>query len=169
MPAVPDWVLPTLLPHAGGIAGALITRPQIDTWYASLKKPSWRPPNYYFGPVWTSLYTGMGYASYLAWRDGGGFEGDAKIPLMLYASQLTLNWAWTPIFFGAHKLGLAFGELALLTVNVGACTFAFWKINQHAGLLMLPYLAWVSFASFLAYRIWKDNAVEDKKESKKKS
>ncbi|CAL8090736.1 unnamed protein product [Orchesella dallaii] len=146
-----------VLPNIGGWAGAFITKPKIPTWYEHLKKPEWRPPNWAFGPVWTSLYTSMGYASYLVYQSGGGFEGPARLPLMLFGSQLALNWAWTPIFFGAKKLGLAMAEILLLQGNVIACAYAFSSVNRTAGLIMLPYIAWMSLACALNYRIWRDN------------
>lgn len=122
----------------------------------------------------------MGYASYLIWKDGGGFSGDAQLPLALYASQLALNWAWTPIFFRAHNFKLvsshpkslnissnidvyiiifvqAFYEMLLMAGNIGACIYTFSPINQTAAYLLVPYLAWVSFATALTYKIWCDN------------
>jgi len=145
------------LPLAGGLVAAYVTRNEVKTWYQTLKRPSWCPPNWAFGPVWTTLYTSMGAASYLVWRDGGGFDGEARLPLILYGTNLALNWLWTPIFFGAHKKGLALAEILLLWGNIGACTITFNSINKTASYLMLPYWAWVSLASALTYSIWRDN------------
>lgn len=154
-----------LLPNVGGIASSLIVRKEIKTWYETLKRPDWRPPNYMFGPIWTTLYCGMGYASYLVWRDGGGFQGLARTPLVFYASQLALNWAWSPIFFGAHKLDWALYEICALWLTVSACSYKFYGINKTAAYLMIPYLAWLSLATALNYVIYRDNpkSIENKK------
>jgi len=154
----------TLLPFVGAIPGSMITKRNIKGWYENIKKPEWRPPNWAFGPVWTGLYAGMGYASYLVYKDGNGFDGPAAGPLLLYGSQLALNWAWTPIFFGLHNLKVAFAVITALWANVAACGVSFYGINKTAGLLFAPYLAWVSLATALSYWIWKENG--DKPEGK---
>ncbi|KAL5232739.1 hypothetical protein ACI65C_000149 [Semiaphis heraclei] len=123
----------------------------------TLNRPSWRPPNYMFAPVWTTLYLGMGYASYMVYRSGGGFFGAAKIPLTLYASQLVLNWAWTPLFFEFHQLKWSLVEICVLWTNVAGCIVTFHKINKVASYLMIPYLGWLSLATALTYNIYKNN------------
>ncbi|KAJ8928475.1 hypothetical protein NQ314_018980 [Rhamnusium bicolor] len=147
----------TVLPNLGGIAGGIITRKNIDSWYESLKKPNWRPPNAAFAPVWTSLYCGMGYASYLVYRDGGGFNGPARLPLIVYGSNVLLNWAWTPIFFGAKELKLALYELQLINLTALGTGYLFYRINPIAGLLIVPYCLWLSLATALNYIVWRDN------------
>ncbi|XP_029717779.2 translocator protein [Aedes albopictus] len=151
-----------VLPQIGGWINGYLTRQEIKSWYSTLNFPSFRPPNWIFGPVWTSLYAGMGYASYLVWRDGGGFHGVAQGPLVLYGAQLALNWAWTPIFFKKHELKWSCVELAALTATVAATGFAFFNVNKLAGLLFVPYLAWCSFATLLNYKIYELNASDDK-------
>lgn len=157
------------LPFLGGAAGSVISRTNISQWYENIKRPSWRPPNYIFGPVWTALYGSMGYASYLVWRDGGGFQGEAALPLALYGTQLALNWAWTPIFFGAHRLGLATIEIGCLWGTIVATIFTFHKVNATAAHILFPYLGWVTFASVLTFKIWRMNKDDNEEKDSKSS
>uniref|UniRef100_A0A8B9ZA63 Translocator protein n=1 Tax=Buteo japonicus TaxID=224669 RepID=A0A8B9ZA63_9AVES len=120
MEVVPAWVPAvgfTLLPHAGGFLGSKVTKKEIPVWYESLQKPSWCPPNWVFAPVWGTLYTSMGFGSYLVWKELGGFSEKSVVPLGLYAGQLALNWAWTPVFFGAHKMGWVSGKVSFLIIG----------------------------------------------------
>uniref|UniRef100_A0A9J7YYM0 Translocator protein n=1 Tax=Cyprinus carpio carpio TaxID=630221 RepID=A0A9J7YYM0_CYPCA len=97
------------------------------------------------------------YGSYLVWKELGGFTQDALVPLGLYGMQLALNWAWTPIFFGAHNIKLAMIELVMLTGTVAATMVSWYPISRTATLLMVPYLAWLCLANSLNYCIWRDN------------
>ena len=136
--------------------GSLFTVRAVPTWYAQLHKPAWTPPGWLFGPVWTVLYLSMAVAAWLVWRKAGSFSA-AAVPLALFAVQLALNAAWTPIFFGLHKLGFAFFEIVLLWCAIGATTVAFWRVAMPAGLLMVPYWLWVTFAAALNLAIWRFN------------
>jgi benzodiazapine receptor len=136
--------------------GSLFTRPAIEGWYASLHKPSWTPPNWLFGPVWTALYLVMAIAVWLVWRRAG-FSG-ARLALALFATQLALNVAWTGIFFGLRAPGAAFAEIVFLWLFILATAIAFWPISRAAAWLMLPYLLWVAYAAGLNFSIWRLNA-----------
>jgi translocator protein len=124
-------------------------------WYAHLQKPAWTPPGYLFGPVWTVLYALMGTAAWLIWIRFG--LAGARIALTLFILQLILNAMWSWIFFGLHNPGMAFFEILLLWVAILATVIAFWHKRIDAGALLLPYLAWVSFAAVLNYAIWRLN------------
>ena len=140
---------------AAGIGGA-VTTPKIGTWYATLVKPSWNPPNWIFGPVWSALYFCMAVAAWLVWRQEG--LAAAKLPLALFGVQLALNVLWSCIFFGLEMPGLAFVEVLLLWAAIAATMVTFWQRSMVAGILFVPYLAWVSFASVLNFTIWRLNA-----------
>ena len=123
--------------------------------YLQLQKPSWTPPGYLFGPVWSILYLCMGVAAWLVWRRAG-FTG-ARPALTLFVVQLVLNGMWSWIFFGMQRPGLAFAEILILWGMILATLLTFWRVSTAAGILFLPYLAWVSYAAVLNYAIWQLN------------
>ena len=124
-------------------------------WFAALSKPSWNPPGWIFAPVWTALYTIMAVAAWLVWRRGG-FAGQS-LALSLFLLQLFFNALWSPLFFGLHQPVLAFADIVLLWLALLGTIIAFWKARPLAGALLLPYLAWVTFASALNFAIWQLN------------
>lgn len=139
---------------AGGL-GAIATTPEIEGWYKGIEKPAWNPPDAVFGPVWTTLFVMMAVAAWMVWK-ADGFKA-AAVPLSLFAVQLLLNVAWSWIFFGMHQPGWALFEIVILWLAIAATTVAFFRRSKLAGVLMLPYLAWVSFASVLNFAIWRLN------------
>ncbi len=140
-----------------GVAGlgALATTPEIEDWYQTLVKPSWNPPAWVFGPVWTTLYLLMAIAGWLVWKQAG--FGAAALPMTLFGVQLMLNLGWSWIFFRFHQPGWAFIEIVLLWLAIAATTIAFFRRERIAGWLMTPYLVWVSFAAVLNFTIWQMN------------
>ena len=147
--ALAGWVL---LCVAAAAMGALFLPGE---WYASLKKPSWNPPGWIFGPVWTALYTMMAVAAWLVWRQGGW--GKQRKPLLSFLVQLALNALWTPLFFGWHWSGVAFAEMVLLWLAIAWTITAFWRVHRAAAWLLAPYLVWVSFAAVLNGTLWRLN------------
>ncbi len=125
-------------------------------WYAALRKPAWNPPGWLFGPVWTTLYTMMAVAAWLVWKRGG-FVFQRR-PLALFLGQLVLNAAWTPLFFGLHRPGMAFAVIILLWLAIAATLVAFRPVSRAAAWLLVPYLAWVGFAAVLNGTLWRLNA-----------
>lgn len=124
-------------------------------WYAGLQKPSWTPPAWVFGPVWSALYAMMAVAAWLVWRRGG-WAGQWR-PLAWFLLQWLLNVLWTPLFFGLHRPGLALVEITLLWAALATTLLAFWRVKTAAGVLLVPYLAWVSLATALNFTIWRLN------------
>jgi tryptophan-rich sensory protein len=133
-------------------AGWIGSRYMPGEWYVALAKPSWNPPNWIFGPVWTVLYMLMAVAAWRVWRQVG-FSG-AGIALGLFIVQLVLNALWSYLFFGLHRLDLAMLDILVLWGAILAVGVLFHGMNRVAGALMLPYLAWVSFAACLNFALW---------------
>lgn len=125
-------------------------------WYAQLRKPSWNPPGWVFGPVWTVLYLMMAVAAWRVWTRGGWAE--QRRPLLWFLIQLGLNSAWTPLFFGLRRPGWAFAEILVLWLAIAGTAALFFRADKVAGWLLVPYLAWVSFASVLNGVLWRMNS-----------
>ena len=125
-------------------------------WYAELAKPTWNPPSWVFGPVWTALYIMMAVAAWLVWREGGWKA--QRGPLTLYLVQWALNALWTPLFFGLQRPGPAFAEILVLLIAIVMTVMAFWRVRRVAACLLVPYALWSSFATVLNFTIWRMNA-----------
>jgi benzodiazapine receptor len=149
-------VVSILICQCAGLIGSFFTVPSIPTWYATLKKPSFTPPNWVFGPVWTTLFLMMGIAVFLVWRRG--LENpQVKIALSIFGVHLIFNTLWSIMFFGLRSPFLGLIEIVVLWVAILFTIKYFMKISTVAGLLLIPYIAWVSFAAALNFAIWRLN------------
>jgi translocator protein len=135
--------------------GAAITNRSAQIWHPRLQKPEWNPPNWVFAPVWIFLNTLMALSAWLIWREGSW--RDVGGALALFWIQLVLNCAWSFLFFERRAMGAAFAEILLLWMMTIATTVAFYSISFLAAWLLIPYIAWVAFASYLNYRLWQMN------------
>lgn len=144
------------VPVAVGAVSGLFTRPEIDGWYQTIKKPSWQPPGWVFGPVWTTLYILMGIALYLVWKSNAP-DKLKRTAVTLWIVQLVFNFFWSFIFFRQHQLDWALGEIIVLWLFILLTIFAFARISKIAAWLLVPYISWVSFASILTYTIYQLN------------
>lgn len=131
-----------------GFIGAIFTTPAISTWYATLEKPTFNPPNYLFAPVWTILFIAMGVALFLIWAKTKN-DKEKKLAILLFAIQLFFNIMWSIVFFGLHSPFLGIIIIIILLALIITTTIRFFKLSETAGILMIPYILWVSFATVL--------------------
>jgi len=143
------WLLAAFAAAAVGAVASV----DAASFYAQLNKPSWAPPAWVFGPVWSALYALMGVAAWLVWRS----PGSRKVALGLFAAQLAANALWSWLFFAWHRGALAAVDVLVLVALIVATIAAFWRSSRLAALLLVPYLLWVSFASVLTWAVWRSN------------
>lgn len=140
-------ILSLIIPLSVGAVAGMFTSQAVPTWYASLNRPSFSPPNWVFGPVWTSLYILLGISFFLIWKESPSQQRNRAI--IVFASQMILNFAWSFIFFYFNMIGIALLEIILLWVNIAVMIYLFYKLKPLAAYLNIPYLLWVSFATIL--------------------
>jgi benzodiazapine receptor len=145
------------LPQIVGGLGAVATTSSVSTWYKKLRKPSWTPPSWVFGPAWTTLYLLMGLASWLVLRRKQEDDEPVTTEAALYGTQLGLNLLWSILFFGLRRVDLALAEIAALWAAILATLVRFAKVRPVSGLLLVPYLAWTTFAAALNAAVWRLN------------
>jgi benzodiazapine receptor len=136
-------------------AGMIGARYAPGEWYSGLNKPSLNPPAFIFAPVWTVLYILMGISAWLVWIRGKNRK--RLLPLSVFAAQLVLNALWSYLFFGLRRPDLGFIDIVAMLALIWVTVILFLKVRRAAGLLLVPYLAWVSFATVLNYQIWRLN------------
>jgi len=147
------FVICLIISLSAGAIGGLLTKDAVDTWYRTINKPSFTPPDGVFSPVWISIFIMMGISSYLVWQRRKFVTGYSWA-VIVYILQLILNILWSYFFFYQHQLGFAVIEIGVLLVTIIINAFIFYRINKVAGLLYLPYILWVGFASYLTYSIF---------------
>ncbi len=140
-----------IIPFISSIIGGFFTSASVSTWYVDLVKPSFNPPSWIFGPVWTILYLLMGIALYLVWT---GKAKDKKPAYISFGIQISLNALWSALFFGLQKPLYAFIEIIFLWAAISANIIYFYRINRNAAYLLIPYILWVSFAAVLNFYIF---------------
>ena len=145
------WLVVSFAASAVGAVASI----QAQSFYGKLTQPSWAPPGWVFGPVWTTLYALMGVAAWLVWREGGFRKN--KTSLSLFLVQLVVNALWSWLFFAWHLGAYALIDLIALWLLIIATLVTFWRVNPWSGVLLVPYLLWVSFAGFLNYAVWQLN------------
>lgn len=142
-----------IIVFVAGAIGTVATLSEIPTWYAALAKPTWAPPNWVFGPVWTTLYILIGIALFLVWRKGTD-KKEVKLALLIFAVQLVLNILWSVVFFGYHSTFGGIIVVIILWIAILINIIVFYRVSRPAGLLLVPYIIWVSIASYLNYSVY---------------
>jgi tryptophan-rich sensory protein len=142
--------------YLAAFVGSLFTAPEISTWYATLARPSFAPPDWVFGPVWTALYTMMGISAYLVWREGLA-DPRVKAAMAVFAIQLAANVSWSVAFFGLRSPLAGLAVILLLWALIALNIQKFREVSRTAGFLLVPYILWVSFAMVLNFAIWRLN------------
>lgn len=139
-----------------GASGSVFTVTSLDSWYATVAKPWFNPPNWVFGPVWTLLFALLGVAAWLVWRAGLDRRA-VRVALVVFAGQYVLNVAWSAAFFGLESPAVGLAVITALWAAIVITLAAFAAVDRRAAALLVPYLAWVTFAAVLNYDIWRLN------------
>ena len=137
-----------------GVSGSVFTVQSLGTWYGTLQRPMIAPPNWVFGPVWTTLFALIGVALWLVWRQIESSPREVWIALGVFMVHFVFNLGWSAVFFGLQELGWGLAVIGLLWLLIVTTMWAFDRVDRRAALLLVPYLLWVSFAAYLNYRFW---------------
>ncbi len=156
LPAIVKFIVSIVICQLAGFIGSLFTTPSIPSWYATLTKPSFTPPNWVFAPVWTTLYLLMGISLFLVWRKSASFR-NVKPAIYSFAVQLILNIFWSILFFGLKSPLVAFVEIIFLWAAIIMTSLRFYRVSKLSCILLMPYLLWVSFAAVLNFSLWQLN------------
>jgi translocator protein len=150
---IPKLIISIVIVFLAAAVGTVYTLKEITTWYVSLTKPSFTPPNWAFGPIWSTLYVLMGIALFLVWREGLDRK-DVRIAILVFAVQLVLNVAWSLVFFATHNIFGGLVLIILLWISILVNIIVFYRVSKPAGLILIPYIIWVSIASYLNYSVY---------------